>query len=98
VPTVFGRRTLFDAREREVQVRIQVKLFATLSRHRGSVAPAEPFAVDVAEGTTLERLAASLGLPCEELRMTFVNGRARPLDWVLQDSDEVGMFPPVGGG
>jgi molybdopterin synthase sulfur carrier subunit len=79
-------------------VRVQVKLFATLCRHQKSAAPAEPFSVDVAEGTTVERLATALGLPREELKISFVNGRARPLDWVLQDGDEVGMFPPVGGG
>jgi len=79
-------------------VRIRVRLFAMLGRYRANLQPAEPFFVDMADGTTLERLAAFLCLPREEVRMTFVNGRARPLDWVLQDGDEVGIFPPVGGG
>jgi len=39
-----------------------------------------------------------LNLPREEVKVAFVNGRTRPLDWPLQPEDEVGIFPPIGGG
>jgi molybdopterin converting factor small subunit len=39
-----------------------------------------------------------LGLPDDVVRVVFVNGRARPRDWALSDGDELGIFPPIGGG
>lgn len=39
-----------------------------------------------------------LKLSVDEVRMIYVNGRSRQLDWQLRDEDEVGLFPPVGGG
>jgi len=32
------------------------------------------------------------------VKVFFVNGRARPIDWDLEPGDEVGIFPLVAGG
>ena len=79
-------------------MRVQVKLFATLGTLVPGTAPAAQFAVEVPSGATVANLISHLKLPAEEVKVVFVNGRARPADWVLNPDDQVGMFPPVGGG
>ncbi len=79
-------------------MRIRVKLFATLGRRVAGGAGGELFPVEVPEGSTIAGLIRQLDLPEEEVKVTFVNARARPVDWPLQPEDEVGIFPPIGGG
>jgi molybdopterin converting factor small subunit len=79
-------------------MRVRVKLFAGLGRFREGTSPGAPFEWELSEPATLQRLVESLRLPREDIKVTFVNGRARPLDWALAAGDEVGIFPAVGGG
>ena len=79
-------------------MQVRVKLFATLTRHLRNVAPGTPFDIEVAEGATLADLVNQLKLPHEEVKVFFVNGRARSKDWPLESGDEVGIFPLVAGG
>ena len=79
-------------------MQVRVKLFATLARHLSKVAPGTPFDIEVAEGATLADLVNQLKLPHEEVKVFFVNGRARSKDWSLESGDEVGIFPLVAGG
>ena len=88
-------------------MKIQAKLFATLirmvpdrirERYPQSVRAGSPMEVDLPQGSTLADLVDHLGLPPEKVRVIFVNGRVRPRDHVLVAGDEVGIFPPVGGG
>ena len=50
------------------------------------------------DGATLADLLNQLKLPREEVKVLFVNGRSRPVDWVLAPGDEIGIFPLVAGG
>lgn len=77
---------------------ISVKLFATLQRYRPEVFAGEPFAVELPEGSTLADLVTQLQIRANEVKVTFVNGRARAEVYRLKAGDEVGIFPPVGGG
>ena len=79
-------------------MRVRVKLFATLSRYFGEATPGTPFEIDVPDGDTLADLVNQLKLPREETKIFFVNGRSRPMDWVLAPGDEIGIFPLVAGG
>jgi len=79
-------------------MRVHVKLFATLTRYFSNAAPGSPFDIEVADGATLADLVSWLKLPREEVKVFFVNGRARPIDWPLGPGDEVGIFPLVAGG
>lgn len=54
--------------------------------------------MDIPEGTSLGALAESLKLPPDEVKICFVNGRICEPDTILKDGDEVGIFPPIGGG
>jgi len=78
-------------------MRIRVKLFATLSR-LANVPSGTPLDIDLPEEAAVGDLLDRLGLPRHEVRVVFVNGRARPNDWPLRPGDEVGIFPPIGGG
>lgn len=77
---------------------VRVKLFATLGSRRADVPPGTPFSVELPDEATVQDLVDALELPSAEVHLVFVNGRARPFNYTLEHDDEVGMFPPVGGG
>jgi sulfur carrier protein ThiS len=88
-------------------MQIQAKLFATLirmvpdevrERYPQLTRAGSPADVELPEGSTLADLVDHLGLPPEKVRVIFVNGRVRQRDYILVSGDEVGIFPPVGGG
>ena len=79
-------------------MRVHVKLFATLRHFAPSAAIGLPFEVDLADGATVADLIHHLNLPAEEVKIVYVNARARPEDWLLASGDEIGIFPPIGGG
>ena len=54
--------------------------------------------MELPEGSTLADLVNRLKLPCEEVKIFFVKGRSRPVDWPLEPGDEIGIFPLVAGG
>ena len=82
----------------EVMMRVQIKLFATLCRYFGNAAPGIPFEIEVPNDSTVADLVNRLKLPRKEVKVFFVNGRSRPIDWPLEPGDEVGIFPLVAGG
>jgi len=77
---------------------VRVKLYATLSRYVSGVTSGSPLEVELPEDSTLADLVARLALPPQEVKVIFVNGRAREPDYRLAPGDEVGIFPPIGGG
>ncbi len=79
-------------------MRIKLKLFATLSRFSPGQVAGMPFDLSLPEAATLQALIDYLGIPAEEAKVSFVNGLIRDSDWILQNGDEVGIFPPIGGG
>jgi molybdopterin synthase sulfur carrier subunit len=79
-------------------ITIRVRLFATLRRLRPGLGIGEAFPVELEAGTTVGGLVRQLELPDKEIKLIFVNGIVRDLAHVLLDGDELGIFPPVGGG
>ena len=79
-------------------MRVKVKLFTTLANYVPGVKPGEPFEVGLHNGATLADLISQLNLPQEEAKLIFVNGLAQPPNYQLKNNDEVGIFPPIGGG
>jgi molybdopterin synthase sulfur carrier subunit len=79
-------------------MRIHVKLFATLVRFRSGSQAGKPFELELPEGATMQDLITCLKIPPEEARIMFVNGVIHSPDWTLKSDDEVGLFPPIGGG
>jgi sulfur-carrier protein len=97
VPIVCGRKILLVARKGG-GVRVSVKLFANLTRFSSDVLPGVPFDIELSEAASIKDLVALLRIPTEETKISFVNGQIRDLDWILKHGDEVGIFPPIGGG
>ena len=79
-------------------MQVRVKLFASLCQCRAGSTPGTPFNIELPDSCTVSQLATLLSLPSSQVKVIFVNGRARPLDWLLAADDEIGIFPPIGGG
>jgi len=77
---------------------VTVKLFATLTRYGRGERAGTPFIIELSEDATLHNLVSHLQIPPEETRIMFVNGIIQESDYRLKDGDEVGLFPPIGGG
>ena len=79
-------------------ITVHVKLFATLRRARPDVPLGQAFALELPQGATVADLIRELALPDDEVKLIFVNALFRDREHVLAEGDEVGIFPPVGGG
>jgi molybdopterin synthase sulfur carrier subunit len=88
-------------------MKVYVKLYATLARSvSGPVLAQYPegirvgsrFEVELPESSTLANLVDYLALSREDVKVSFVNGKTQDFDYRLEAGDEVGMFPPIGGG
>ncbi len=73
-------------------MRLTVKCFATLYHYEPDPDREYP------EGATVRDVIVELGIPVDDVRIIFINGRGKELDAVLTDGDRLGLFPPVGGG
>ncbi len=87
-----------DDTQEKALMKITVKLYASLARFSAGGLAGTPFEVNIPVSTHLQQLVEQLGIPGEETRVAFVNGLVRDMDWELQPGDEVGIFPPIGGG
>ncbi|MGD1996409.1 MAG: MoaD/ThiS family protein [Anaerolineae bacterium] len=79
-------------------ITVQVRLFATLRRYYPDLGIGEAMPIELPEGATVKDLLEELDLPGEQVMVVFVSGVTRDRDHPLKDGDEVGIFPPVGGG
>ncbi len=75
-------------------IHIELKLFVTLSKYH----PNGSGGVDVAEGTSVEKLILDFGIPQKTVKLIFINGKKASVTQVLIEGDRLGLFPPVGGG
>ena len=79
-------------------ISVQVRLYATLRRYRPEVKLGESLPMELPEGSTVGQLIARLGIPARVVKSIFVNRRPQDPEHVLQNGDEVAIFPPVAGG
>jgi sulfur-carrier protein len=77
---------------------VTIKLYASLARFSPGGLPGTPFIVDISDSATIQDLINKLAIPPEEMKISFVNGLVREPDWILSPGDQVGIFPPIGGG
>jgi sulfur carrier protein ThiS len=82
-------------------VNIEVKLYGMLRTHRPSQAdgaPHHPFSMTVPDGTTAVQLAAQIGIAEGLFTAVAINNETAELDTVLQEGDQLSLFPPSAGG
>lgn len=80
-------------------MQVQVKLYAMLQQYApGEVLAGTPFSVDLPESCAIAGLIGALAIPASEVKVVYVNGRARSEQYGLHAGDEVGIFSPIGGG
>jgi len=79
-------------------LRVKVKLFGGLEKILNNVSVGETLEVELPDGNTVKDLLERIGIPEKESHTLLVNGLHAELDTVLQPSDRVSIFPPVGGG
>jgi molybdopterin converting factor small subunit len=77
---------------------VSVRLHASLVSHAPGARAGETFQVAIPAESRVRDLIGRLGVPEDQVRNAFVNGRARGPDWQLEPGDEIGIFPAVGGG
>ncbi len=86
---------------------VSVKLFADLAGKLPEASSADPsqpvpagtpVTLKLPDGATIATLVSQLRLDRRRVHTAFVNGRAKPLEYVLEADDEIGLFPPIGGG
>lgn len=80
---------------------VSVKLFGPLRDYhpeKESEGKLEAFSWSLPKGSTIQELLDEIGIPKEEVKIVFVNNIKVPLDNVLNDNDEIGIFSPIAGG
>jgi sulfur carrier protein ThiS len=88
--------TFKDIQTKGVKMKIHVKCFSSLNnaddcRYDG------PTEHEIEEGATVEGLANQMGIPNEDIHITFVNGVAVDRHRQLNDGEAVTFVPPSGG-
>jgi sulfur-carrier protein len=80
-------------------MKVTVKLFAMLKPYApDGIKSGTPFEIELPEASSIADLVTHLGIPEREVKIAYVDGRARSLHFRLEPGAEVGIFPPVGGG
>ena len=75
--------------------RVKLNLYAGLRAHIGGKPSVD---LEIAPGQTVGELLDRLGVPHEQTRILFVNGRAASLSDKLTGGEQIGVFPAIGGG
>lgn len=82
-------------------VQITIKLYGQLRRYRPKDLPGaahHPFTLEAATGATAVAVADQLGIPDGLVNAAAVNDEAVANDVILQDGDQLTLFPPSAGG
>lgn len=74
-------------------MKVKVKLFASLR----TLGPDEQV-LELPARTTIDDVVHILKIPGTIRLLRIVNGEHRPADHILQDGDDLALFPPIAGG
>ncbi|MGE5850970.1 MAG: MoaD/ThiS family protein [Candidatus Methylomirabilota bacterium] len=79
-------------------MKIEIALFATLSKYLPPGAQNRRAVIEVKDGSTVRDVLNQLGVPAELPNILLVNGRQAPENTVLKDGETLSVFPPLAGG
>ena len=77
-------------------MKIELKCFADLAKYH-ACDYAESSAIEVPEGARAGDVMRTAGIPQQEVKMVFVNGKIQGPDHLLKDGDRMALAPATGG-
>ncbi|TAK29622.1 MAG: MoaD/ThiS family protein [Chloroflexota bacterium] len=77
---------------------VEVRLYATLRKLGPEPRGAEPFQVELEEGSSISTLLSKLHIPAAQAGIIVVHGKQVDINHVLQPGSEIALFPPMAGG
>lgn len=77
-------------------MKVKVKLFFWLGKYYQ--AGNELHEVELAPNSSVNHLLEKIGISPEKVALVFINGKQQKTSTILQEGDEVTLFPPVAGG
>jgi molybdopterin converting factor small subunit len=79
-------------------MKIEVALYATLSKYLPPSAQNRKAVIDVPDGATVDDVLRRLDVPRDHPNILLVNGRQASEGAVLHDGETLSVFPPLAGG
>jgi molybdopterin converting factor small subunit len=79
-------------------MKVALNLYATLEKYLPEQRGRQRCEIELPEGSTLKSLIEGLLIPPGEAKIIFINGRHAGGDERLREGDQIGIFPPLGGG
>lgn len=79
-------------------MKVEVALYATLSKYLPPGAENRKAVIEVKDGATVREVMNHLGIPSDFPNILLVNGRQTPDGAVLKDGETLSIFPPLAGG
>jgi sulfur-carrier protein len=79
-------------------VKVEVRLFATLSSFLPPASRDGAVRLEVPPDSTVHDVLQQLGVPADLERVALVNGTDAPAERPLQPGDVLTVFPPLAGG
>jgi molybdopterin synthase sulfur carrier subunit len=79
-------------------MKIEVALYATLSKYLPPGAQNRKAVIEVRDGSTIRDVLSHLGIPQDLPNILLANGRQALEESALRDGDTLSVFPPLAGG
>lgn len=79
-------------------MKIEIALYATLSKYLPPSAQNRKAVIDVRDGATVDEVLRQLGIPREHPNIVLVNGKQGSEATALHDGETLAVFPPLAGG
>ncbi len=79
-------------------MKAEIRLFASFTQYLPPNAEGQKAKLDLDEGTTIKDVLKQLGVPLNTVKLVFANGVHADMNYVIQEGDRIGAFPPVAGG
>ena len=79
-------------------MKVEIRLFASFTQYLPPSAEGQKAELELDKGTTIRKVLKQLGVPLDTVKLVFANGVHADMDYVIQEGDRIGAFPPVAGG
>lgn len=79
-------------------MQVRVRLFATLRKYMPAGSSGDTLTVELPDGAAVRDAIATLGIPPEHARMIVSKDEQLEPTALLQDGQEINLFPPLAGG